>query len=100
MLRSILNRAELTRLATAGGGRYFELDAQTDREIANAIIDQTRRRAGTVGIQDGTQELYWNFLLAGAVFLALGVLFLRDRVALALQLGAAGAVLVFVVSVF
>jgi Ca-activated chloride channel family protein len=100
MLRSILNRAELTRLATAGGGRYFELDAQTDREIANAIIDQTRRRAGTVGIQEGTQELYWNFLLAAAVFLALGVLFLRDRVALALQLGAAVAVLVFVVSVF
>ena len=26
LLRSILNRAELTRIATAGGGRYFELD--------------------------------------------------------------------------
>ena len=36
----------------------------------------------------------------GAVFLALGVLFLRDRVALALQLGAAAAVLAFVVAVF
>jgi Ca-activated chloride channel homolog len=100
LLRSILNRAELTRIATAGGGRYFELDAQTDREIANAIIEQTRRRAGTVGIQEGTQELYWNFLLAAAVVLALGVLFLRDRVALALQLGAAVAVLVFVAAVF
>ena len=99
-LRSVLNRAELTRVATAGGGRYFEIDVHSDREIANAIIDQTRRRAGTVGIQEGTQELYWNFLLAAAVFLALGVLFLRDRVALALQLGAAVAVLVFVVSVF
>ena len=100
LLRSVLNRAELTRVASAGGGRYFELDAQSDREISNTIIDQTRRRAGTVGIQEGTQELYWNFLLAAAVFLALGVLFLRDRVALALQLGAAAAVLVFVVSVF
>ena len=100
VLRSILNRAELTRIATAGGGRYYEIDRETDREIANAIIDQTRRRAGTVGIQEGTQELYWNFLLAAAVFLALGVLFLRDRVALALQLGAAAAVLAFVVAVF
>jgi Ca-activated chloride channel family protein len=99
-LRSVLNRAELRRVATAGGGRYFEIDAQTDREIANAIIDTTRRRAGTLGIQEGTQELYWNFLLAAGVFLAAGVLFLRDRVALALQLGAAVAVLVFVATVF
>ena len=100
LLRSILNRAELTRIATAGGGRYYEIDRETDREIANQIIDQTRRRAGTVGIQEGTQELYWNFLLAAAVFLALGVLFLRDRVALALQLVAAAAVFIFVQSVF
>ena len=99
-LRSVLNRAELTRVATAGGGRYFEIDSDSDRDIANAIIDATRRRAGTVGLQEGTQELYWNFLLAAAVFLAIAVLFLRDRVALALQLGAAVAVLMFVATVF
>ena len=46
------------------------------------------------------QELYWNFLLAAGVLIALGVLFLRDRVALALQLSAAAAVFVFVQSVF
>jgi Ca-activated chloride channel family protein len=95
-LRSVLNRAELTRVATAGGGRYYELDRESDREIANTIIDQTRRRAGTVGIQEGLQELYWNFLLAAAVFVGLGVLFLRDRVALALQFAAAVAVFTFV----
>ena len=32
-------------IATAGGGRYFELDRESDRDIANAIIDATRRRA-------------------------------------------------------
>jgi hypothetical protein len=100
MLRSILNRAELTRIATAGGGRYYELDRETDREIATAIIDQTRRRAGTVGIQEGLQDLYWNFLAAAGVFIGLGVLFLRDRVALALQLSAAVGVLTFVLAVF
>jgi len=100
VIRSILNRAELWRLATAGGGHYFELDRETDRDIANAIIEQTRRRAGTRGLQEGTQELYWNFLLAAAGLLGLGVLFLRDRVALALQLAAAAAVLVFVTTVF
>ena len=57
VVRSILNRAELTRIATAGGGRYYELDRETDREIANQIIDQTRRRAGTTGIQEGTQRV-------------------------------------------
>jgi hypothetical protein len=100
VVRSILNRAELTRIATAGGGRYYELDRESDRDIANQIIDQTRRRAGTTGIQEGTRELYWNFLFAAAVFLALGVLFLRDRVALALQLAAATAVFLFVSAIF
>lgn len=100
LLRSVLNRAELTKLATAGGGRYYELDRETDREIANMVIEQTRRRAGTTGIQEGLQDLYWNFLFAAGVFLALGVLFLRDRVALALQLGAAAAVFMFVSAVF
>jgi len=99
-VRSVLNRAELTRIATAGGGRYYEMDRETDREIANAIIDTTRRRAGTTGIQEGTRDLYWNFLFAGGVFLVLGVLFLRDRTALALQLAAASAVLIFVQSLF
>lgn len=99
-LRSTLNRAELSSLATAGGGRYFELDRESDRDIANTIIEQTRRRAGTRGLQQGTQDLYWNFLLAAAGFLGLGILFLRDRVALALQLAAAGAVFVFVTTVF
>jgi Ca-activated chloride channel family protein len=99
-VRSVLNRAELMRIATAGGGRYYEIDRESDREIANAIIDSTRRRAGTTGVQEGTQELYWNFLFAAGVFLALGVLFLRDRVALALQLGAAAAVFIFVQTVF
>ena len=100
LIRSVLNRAELSRIATAGGGRYFEIDRENDRDIANAIIEQTRRRAGSRGLQEGVQELYWNFLLAAGVLIALGVLFLRDRVALALQLSAAAAVLVFVSSVF
>jgi hypothetical protein len=100
VVRSVLNRAELTRIATAGGGRYYELDRETDREIANQIIDQTRRRAGTVGIQEGTRDLYWNFLFAAGIFLSIGVLFLRDRVALALQLAAAVAVFLFVQATF
>ena len=99
-LRSSLNRTELARIATAGGGRYFELDGESDRAIANTIIEQTRRRIGTRGLQEGVQELYWNFLLAAAGLVGLGVLFLRDRVAIALQLVAAVAVLVFISAIF
>ena len=99
-IRSFLNRAELSRLATTGGGRYFELDRETDRDIANTIIEQTRRQAGTRGLQEGTRDLYWNFLFAAAGFLGLGVLFLRDRVALALQLSAATAVFIFITAIF
>jgi Ca-activated chloride channel homolog len=99
-LRSVLNRSELTRIATAGGGRYYELDRESDRDIANTIIEQTRRRVGTRGLQEGTQDLYWNFLAAAAGLVVLGVLFLRDRMALALQLAAAAAVLIFITAVF
>jgi Ca-activated chloride channel family protein len=100
MVRSVLNRAELTKIATAGGGRYFELDREADRDIANLIIDQTRRSAGTTGLQEGTKDLYWNFLYGAGVLLAVGVLFLRDRTALALQLAAAAAVLIFIQTIF
>ena len=98
--RSQLDRKSLSVIATAGGGRYFELERESDREIANTIIDITRRRAGTEGVQEGTVELYRQFLVAAAVLLGLGVLFLRNRVALALQLGAATAVLIFVSRLF
>jgi hypothetical protein len=98
--RSQLDRSSLSVIATAGGGRYFELGRDDDREIANTIIDLTRRRAGTEGVEEGTVELYRQFLVAAAVVLGLSVLFLRNRVALALQLGAATAVLIFVSRLF
>jgi hypothetical protein len=98
VLSSSLDRASLGVIANAGGGRYFELDREDDRDIANAIIDTTRRRANTGNINETIQELYWRALLVGALLVGLGVLFLRDQAALGLQLGAAAAVLVFLIS--
>ena len=43
---------------------------------------------------------YWNFLFGAGACLALGVLFLRDRTALALQLATAAAVLIFIQTIF
>jgi hypothetical protein len=94
IVSSVLDRASLAALATAGGGRYFELDRESDRDIANGIIEATRRRAERGELEETARELYWSALLMAAVLLALGVLFLRDRASLALQIAAAVVVLV------
>jgi Ca-activated chloride channel family protein len=68
---SSLDRNSLSVIATAGGGRYFELDREKDADIANAIIAATRRRAAETGIAEGTDDLYPQCLLAAAVFVLL-----------------------------
>src|ERR1700730_7510997 len=73
---SYLDRASLSVIATAAGGRYFELDRESDREIVNDIIDATRRRAGFQGIEEGTQPLYWPLLLLVWFSISVGWLFL------------------------
>jgi Ca-activated chloride channel family protein len=91
-IRSRLDRASLRAIAASGGGEYFELDQDSDRQIANAIIAATRRRAGSRGLEETTEDLYWRCLLASAGFLLLGCLFLSDRLDLWTQvLGGATA---------
>jgi Ca-activated chloride channel family protein len=99
ILSAQLDRASLNVIATAGGGRYFELDRDSDREIANAIISATRQRAEAGEVQETTEDLYWSALLLAALLLAAGVLFLRDRASLVLQLAAAGGVLVLLLRI-
>ncbi len=95
---SYLDRASLSVIATAAGGRYFELDREPDREIVNDIIDTTRRRAGFQGIEEGTQPLCWRLLFVSACLIAVGCLFLQERAELALQVAGAGLVLLVVTS--
>jgi Ca-activated chloride channel homolog len=99
-VRSVLDRGSLSTIATAGGGRYFELDREEDREIANAVIDMTRRRSGGQGVQQSFEDRYREFLMAAAALVVLGVLFLRDQAALALQLAAGTAALVVLTRLF
>jgi hypothetical protein len=72
-LSSVLDRDSLSVIATAGSGRYFELDREPDTAIANVIIDSTRARAPVGAIAEGTRELYREALLAAAGLLLLGV---------------------------
>ena len=95
-IRSSLDRASLATIANAGGGHYLELDREGDREIANRIIDAARRRAGSRGLQEEHEELYWRCLAAAGALLCLGVLFLQERVELWLQSAGAAAALALV----
>ena len=68
---SSLDRDSLAVIASAGGGRYFELGREKDVDIANAIIASTRRRAVQTGVAQSTDELYPQCLAAAAVFVLL-----------------------------
>jgi hypothetical protein len=72
--RSTLERASLQRIASAGGGQYFELDRDPDRDIANAIIDAGRRQAPVHTTKGTSEELYWRFLAAGLALASAGAL--------------------------
>lgn len=90
--RSRLDRASLQRIAAAGGGQYFELDRDPDRDIANAIIDAGRRQAPVTTERGTTEDLYWRFLAGALGLAAAGSLFIRERTELWMQLlGAAAA---------
>ena len=95
-IRSSLDRASLSMIANAGGGEYLELDREGDREIANRIIDATRKRAGSRGLEVANEELYWRFLLLAAGLMCVGLLFLQERVELWLQATGAGVALALV----
>jgi hypothetical protein len=78
-VRAALDRSSLFSIAAAGGGQYFDLGRQPDRQLASTIIDAVRRRAGNRGLESIAEELYWPSLMAAACLVCLGVLFVRDR---------------------
>jgi Ca-activated chloride channel family protein len=96
-LRAVLDRDSLRQIARAGGGEYFELGHEPDRDIAAKIIASVKKTAGTIQQVESYEELYWRFLFAAGVLLCLGTVLLSAPAELWWQAGAAAAVaLVFV----
>jgi len=88
-----LDRESLRQIAGAGGGEYFELGHEPDRDVAFRIIESVKRQAVAsldAQAEESREELYWQFLLAAAVALCAGTFVLKERTELWWQ--AAGAV--------
>lgn len=95
-IRSVLDRASLLQIAVAGGGEYFELGHEPDRDVAFRIIDRLQRRSDQRQQVETYEELYWRALLAAGIVLCAGMLLLRTRLELAWSVVGVGGVLLFI----
>jgi Ca-activated chloride channel family protein len=90
-IRAVLDRQSLQEIARAGGGEYFEIGREPDRDLAFKLIANVRHSASNSNSEKRVEEVYWRFLLAAAVFIGLGTLLLDKRAELLWQ--AAGALI-------
>jgi hypothetical protein len=76
-IHSSIDRDSLRRIATLGGGRYFELDTEPDQVIASKIIHDVRKLGRSPGGEKVYNDIYWAFLLTAAISFGLGVILRR-----------------------
>ena len=95
-IRSVIDRTSLREIARAGNGEYFEIGTAADEQIAARIIQNASRRSGNDLVDEAFDELYWYLLAGAAGCVGVGVLFLKQRLQLALGLMTAAALGVMV----
>ena len=78
-IRSVLDRQSLRDIAWSGGGEYFEIGREPDRDMAFRLIGTIRKRAASSEQETSYEELYWYFLAAAAATLGAGPLLLRRK---------------------
>ena len=98
MIRSVLDRDSLVQIAVAGGGEYFEIGDEPDRVVAFRIIDRLHRQSDVSQQIESFEDLYRRFLMAAAVMLGLGTLFMHKRAELAWQAGGVAVAVILLVS--
>ncbi len=97
-IRSVIDRTSLREIARAGSGEYFEIGTTADEQIAARIIQNASRRSGSELVDEALDELYWYLLAAAGGCVALGVLFLKQRLQLAFGFATAMALLALISS--
>lgn len=81
-VHSAIDRASLQEVAREGGGKYFELNRESDRQIAMEIIRATRMRSANKKEEKVFADLYWYFLCAAAAILGMAVIAIREKIEL------------------
>ncbi len=94
--RSALDRESLRAIANAGGGDYFEIDRQPDRDIALTIMRAVRGRTSAARVEESNREIYQGFLIAAGALLCVGTLLMRQRAELWWQVAGIAAALAIV----
>lgn len=90
-IHSAIDRISLQNIAREGGGKYFELNRESDREIALEIVRETRAKAGNKKGEKVFADLYWYFLCLAAALLGLAILSIKEKIEL-VMLGMVAAV--------
>jgi Ca-activated chloride channel homolog len=99
VIHAVLDRKSLRAIASAGGGQYFEIGQEPDRDLAFDIIATIRHGATTNQQEKRVEDIYWRFLFAAAVFMGLGTLLLKKGGDLWWQVAGALASLLLVITV-
>ena len=102
-VHATLDRDSLRQIAAAGGGEYFEIGREPDRDVAFQIIESVRRRAVAsmeAQAEESREELYWQFLFFAGVILCLGTFVLKERAELWWQAAGAVAAVLLLTSAF
>ena len=98
-IRSTLDRPALQAIATAGRGWYYDLGRQDDTSLAATIVDRARLAAGSRGVEERFEDLYWWCLAGAGVCLGASALFVRARSEAVMQLIGAAVALAAVMAV-
>jgi Ca-activated chloride channel family protein len=98
-IRAVLDRGSLQAIAHAGGGEYFEIGREPDRDIARSILTGIKRQAPVLHVDEGYEELYWYLLFAAALVLCLSTVALKSGAELWWQVvGVAGTIVVVAIA--
>ena len=78
-IHSVLDRRSLRAIATAGGGKYYELGAEPDHVVALRILNDAQQFAERTQRDDVFADLYWGLLVLVAGLVGVGTLLLKER---------------------